>query len=244
MPLSNSFNSLTRRFSIGGWLLLAWFCFMVAPELDAQVSGATGRLTGRILDDAGGPVRNASVTLHAAGLATPIQLIAAPNGGIDASAIAPGTYRVCARGPQGSLTLDPCIWAERAPEVIVRAGQTTIMPNVVLESGTVLQVRIVDTAKQLSGRSVPGMPLAGIWTEKLLFFPLPAEIAPDGSTTYKMLVPYERNLTFTAGGGAVAYQAAGRTAASPQGVKERIRLARPAGPNQTVTLTVVGAAVP
>jgi hypothetical protein len=244
MPLFDSFKSLSRSVPFWGRLLLACSCLTVGPALPAQVTGTTGRVTGRVLDDAGLPVRNAAVTLQAVGVRSPLQFTSAPNGGIDGSAIPPGTYRVCARGPQGSLSLDPCIWAERAPEIIVRAGQTTMMPDVVLESGTVLQVRIVDTAKQLSARSAPGMQLAGIWTEKLLFYPLPAETAPDGSTTYKMLVPYERNLTFTAGGGAVAYQIAGKTTTSKQGVNEKIRLARPAGPSQTVTLTVSGAVAP
>lgn len=229
------------RFS-GFWIVLAGLLLSMA--LPGQVTGATGRVSGRVLDDSGRPLRNAAVTLHAVGAEKPVTLTSAANGVFEGAAIVPGTYRVCVRGAEGALALDPCLWAAFAPEVFVRAGQTTVLADVVLETGTVLEIRIVDVAKQLTRRPAPGLQMAGIWTDKSVFFPLRGEAAQDGVTSYRMLVPFERDLTFSAGGAPVSYQIAGKSAEAKQGLKEKIRLAKPAGPSQTVTLTVTGAVAP
>lgn len=224
--------------------LLVAICVACVDAANGQSVVAPGRVSGRVLDDAGSPARAAFVTLHSSGATRPIQLPIARDGRIEGNSIPPGTYRLCVRGEAGTLTLDPCLWAERPPEVVVRSSQLTSMPDVIVESGTFLQLRVVDPGRHLGRRQVPGMLMTGIWTEKLLFYPMPGEAGPDGATSYKMVVPFGRDLTVSVGGAPVSYELAGKAAEAKQGLKEKLRLARSGGPSQTITINVLGPAAP
>jgi len=112
-----------------------------------------------------------------------------------------------------------------------------MMPDGVFDSVMVLGSHISDAAQQLTRCPVPGLQELGIWTDKLVFFPLWEEMAPNGLLSHWVLVPVEQDLTSSAGA-PVFYPIAGRVAEAKQGLREKVRRDKPAAPSQTVMVTV------
>lgn len=203
----------------------------------------SGGLAGKVTDDSGMALAGATVTLHRNGDAKPIAVTVGADGQFAASSIPPGTYRLCVQGTAGSLLLDPCLWADAPRTFIVRQGLVIRAPDTRIETGAKLQVRVIDPAKHLEQRRVPGAGLAGVWTSKKLFYPMRTESADRDGATYQMVLPYDQELTIGIPGGSVQFQVAGKVGESKSGVRMPLRLNRGSGANQVVTILVTGSTV-
>jgi hypothetical protein len=132
-----------------------------APFVVAQSSSTTGALQGSVKDTQGQVVAAAQVryqrvvqtvragkqTLPAPGEALVNDVVTADgNGAFSASNLPPGQYMLCASVP-GAPYLDPCIW--HRPVAVTVSAATTSAPNLTLEKGVFLKVRINDPQRLL-----------------------------------------------------------------------------------------------
>lgn len=212
----------------------------------AQSVAEPGRLSGRVLDDEGKAIAGITLTLHRAGDTKPITLAAAADGRYEFSSLTAGSYRVCIRGPIGSLVIDPCLWPQKASTLTVRAGVPTAF-DPVAEIGSRLQVRVNDPGKNLEykpGRAVgPSLSMVGVWNAQHLFYPMQPN-APDASgRTYQMPVPFGQDMTVVLTGPAVRVEIDGKDFNSKTGIRTRIRLTKGAS-EKPVVLNVIGPDVP
>jgi len=159
---------------------MAWYVAVLAgaPSVVAQTSGTTGALQGSINDTQGQIVASAQIRYQRVALTVRVgsQTLPAPgealvngvvtadaSGGFSVSSLPVGQYMLCASVP-GAPYLDPCVWHRPVPITVSAAATST--PNLTLENGVFLTVRVNDPqhllAQSLDGPLTPRKLLVGV----------------------------------------------------------------------------------
>jgi len=106
-----------------------------------------------------------------------------------------GAYTVCAQS-KSSGYLDPCAWSPAPPVVHIAAGQAIAAYRLVLQKGSVVQVRLNDPARVLDtpaavGKTAPRL-LPAILSPRHLLQPLQLTAKDSQGRTHEGTVPLDR----------------------------------------------------
>ncbi len=157
------------------------------------------RVSGRVVDHAGGPVANSRIravplTAAASGVvATPAgrgaNALGAPDGSFALTGLAAGLYQLCADAP-GRELLDPCLW-DRLPTPVAVGELPLTGAAVHLKRGATLSIRVDDPAKALAvaEKSGKGHLLVGVWSANGLFHPARVTAEDAAGRTYSLEMP-------------------------------------------------------
>ncbi len=151
----------------------------------------TGGITGTVRSGSNGMGR-VNVVAHRQG-SRPLQSfggITSADGTYSISGMPVGRYVLCVPAPGKDLQ-DPCIWASRAQEVDVAAGQTARAPLVTVQPTTVIRIRILDPQQHLQ-KAVLDLKAPSLWLSLtngagIRFSPVLVR-SDVGSQTYELAV--------------------------------------------------------
>lgn len=170
--------------------------------LAAIAFGQTGRITGTVTDDSGGPVAGALVTASLRSAVPPgtsglggLRLVmpfppktpSAAKGDSEIDGLLAGTYTLCVEKPESSM-LNPCLWLDKPVNVNVAAGATVSSVSVVEPKGIILTVRVQDTKGVLSSNPAADLRIGAYNTKSHL---VPARVSGRDGTgkTMAIVVP-------------------------------------------------------
>jgi hypothetical protein len=155
-----------------------------------------GLVSGIVLASDNTPVARASVTVQSQpdpGTAPfRASVFTQPDGSFVVPGVPPGPHRVCVQAP-GTALLNPCTWSAAPPAITVSARQAASAGAVRLETGYLVQVRLLDAARLLEAAegTVPGAQVQiGVWTPNGLFLPMRIRTRDATSRDLELPVPF------------------------------------------------------
>lgn len=179
---------------ISGLLVLALLWLVCQGDVLAQT--ATGTISGTVVGSDGAPI-SAVVTANRIGLPPATgHADSAPNGSFYISGLADGTYSLCATDRRRQY-LDPCAWSAQEPSVKISGAQAVTGLKLVLEKGSLLQVRLNDPTQVLEstakGAASPKPHvITGVFTDRRTFQPL-STVGKDASgRDQQTVIPFDR----------------------------------------------------
>ena len=136
---------------------IAVLCFAPLLAMNGFAATVNGTVKGTVVDDTGKPVSGARVFISHALPSTARKSVGPPtitgaiagsvladsSGSFEATGIRAGDYVACAQTTAQGL-LDPCHWAQQAPEFTVTAGQTTAGIKISMAHGAVIPIHVND----------------------------------------------------------------------------------------------------
>ena len=188
---------MRRRASGLQILRLCLLALLSAADLYSQAPPVpAGRIGGTVVTGDNTPVARASVAVQSqpnTGTA-PFRASAftEPDGSFVVPGVPAGGYRICVQVP-GSALLNPCTWSTGPPSITTASGQAASLGTIRLETGYLLQVRLLDAGRFLEsdeGR-VPGAQVQiGVWTLNGLFIPMRIRTRDAASRDLELPVPF------------------------------------------------------
>ena len=188
---------MRRRASGLQILRLCLIALLSAADLYSQAPPVpAGRVEGIVVTGDNTPVARASVAVQSqpnTGTA-PFRASAftEPDGSFVVPGVPAGGYRICVQVP-GSALLNPCTWSTGPPSITTASGQAASLGTIRLETGYLLQVRLLDAGRFLEsdeGR-VPGAQVQiGVWTLNGLFVPMRIRTREATSRDLELPVPF------------------------------------------------------
>lgn len=187
-----------RRRIFGSQILrLGLMALVSVPGLYSQTPPVpAGRLEGTVVASDNSPVARASVTVQSQPNSGTAPFRASVFTGTDGAFVvegAPsGSHRICVQAP-GTALLNPCLWSPTPPGITVAAGQAASAGMIRLETGHLVQVRLLDAGRFLEGDegSIPGANVQiGVWTANGFFIPMRIRTRDATSRDLELPVPF------------------------------------------------------
>lgn len=208
--------------------------FAQTASISGVVTGDDGKLLGAAV------TINGVLPLRASGRAE-----SGANGAFTISNLPAGNYQICADVTGGGY-LDPCAWEPILPKVQLAAGQALTGYQLIVKTGTFLQVRVNDAAGVLSAAAsspsaataAPSL-LLGVFTTRHLFQPLAVVARDAGGVSQQGTIPQGVPVSLHISGQGV--QITGSTGASLSAAGSLTTVQSSGATPQTVTLTVTPA---
>lgn len=187
-----------RRQGSGLSIVLLGLAALIRPlDLNSQAPPApAGSIEGIVVAGDNTPVARASVTIQSqpnTGTAPfRASVFTEPDGSFAAEGVPPGSHRICVQAP-GTALLNPCTWSAAPPGITLASGQTASVGTIRLETGYLVQVRLLDANRILASDegSVPGAQVQiGVWASNGLFIPMRIRTRDATSRDLELPVPF------------------------------------------------------
>ena len=162
---------------------------------------ATAGIAGNVVDAKTlKPLSNALVIARdRSALSTRRTSRSAPDGSFSLSNLAAGTYFLCVK-PAAEGYLDPCDWGRKPSTLILAAGQKSTANLVAVPIGSVVKIRIQDTAQILFQKTAAGfLPdlTVGTFDANGLFHPARVGNRDRRGLDLQLTVPLDTRLSLT-----------------------------------------------
>ena len=122
-----------KQVALKTMILISFGC--IANSGYSQTTSAIGRVSGKIVDDKGGPAAGSSVTLRTNGTAKveTFRTVTAKDGTYQFTAVPAGIYSLCVQADSQGSHLNPCMWSDKPQTVTVPKTGGAIVSNPVVE---------------------------------------------------------------------------------------------------------------
>ncbi|HEY3838511.1 MAG TPA: carboxypeptidase-like regulatory domain-containing protein [Bryobacteraceae bacterium] len=212
---------------------------------------STGSIQGTVLDQGNNKaISGAYVTATRSGLPPSSQTVkSASDGSFQLQGLSAGTYTVCVQVVSQAY-LNPCDWSGngRAPvnpanSVSINAGQKSTGTTLKLQTGSILTVKMQDTAQLLNQKTKSGYApdlMLGVAGPARTFHQMRAAAADATGTTYQVVVPFDMPLNVQVKSRALKLGDATGAALAANATTQAFQHATGESNPKTFTFTVLG----